>query len=101
KPYGLPQVVEPIWMTCTPTPCRLFMTASLAEQVPLVVSTKTLLRPRFGSACPLVTDRPRLVLWKPVGAMGSPVTGSVLACFALNCTSSNVWPAAAPGLAII
>ena len=51
KPYGLPQVVPPMRITCTNGVSPL-MTDSLAEHVPGAVITKTRARFSVGSACP-------------------------------------------------
>jgi hypothetical protein len=58
----LPQVVLPIWITCTPTPASPFITASLAEQVASVVSTNTRGRLRVGSGWPGVVENPWVVV---------------------------------------
>jgi len=54
-------VVDPIWITSTFIPFRLFMMDSLAEHVPGPVSTKTRGRLSVGSGYPGGVENPTVV----------------------------------------
>ncbi len=62
------------------------MMASLAEHVPLPVSTNTRGRLSVGSALPFGSPalNPWLVEWNGVGVMVPPLIGSSFGCLALN-----------------